>query len=62
MTATTFFAQAQKVSGVAKDENGSPLTGTTVSLHKASDSAIVKLAVSKENGGYTFSDIKEGSY
>ena len=62
LTATTLFAQAQKVSGVAKDENGSPLTGTTISLHKASDSAVVKLAVSKENGGYTFSDIKEGNY
>ena len=62
LTATTFFAQAQKISGVAKDENGSPLNGTTISLHRASDSAVVKLAVSKENGAYTFSGIKEGNY
>ena len=62
LTATTFFTQAQKISGIAKDENGSPLSGTTISLHKAADSAVVKLAVSKENGAYTFSGIKEGNY
>src|SRR5688572_12399537 len=62
LTATTFFAQAQKISGIAKDENGSPLIGATISLHKASDSAVLKLAVSKENGAYTFSGINEGKY
>lgn len=62
LTAATSFAQAQKISGIAKDENGSPLNGTTISLHRASDSAIVKLAISKENGAYTFSGIKEGNY
>jgi len=62
LTAITFSAQAQKVSGIAKDENGSPLNGTTISLHRTVDSAVVKLAVSKENGAYTFSGIKEGNY
>jgi len=62
LTATTFFVQAQKINGIAKDENGSPLIGTTISLHKASDSAVLKLAVSKENGAYTFSGINEGKY
>src|SRR6187399_2920254 len=62
LTTATFFARAQKISGVAKDDNGSPLSGTTISLHKATDSAVVKLAVSKENGSYTFSGIKEGNY
>jgi hypothetical protein len=62
LTAITFFAQAQKISGVIKDENGSSLNGTTISLHRAADSAVVKLAVSKENGSYTFSGIKEGNY
>jgi hypothetical protein len=61
LTATTFFAQAQKISGIAKDENGSPLSGTTISLHRAADSAVVKLAVSKENGAYTFSELKKGT-
>ena len=62
LTATTVFARAQQVNGIAKDENGSPLSGTTISLHKASDSAIIKLTVSKENGVYTFSGISEGNY
>jgi hypothetical protein len=62
LTATAVFTQAQNVSGIAKDENGSPLVGATVSLHKAADSAVVKLAVSKENGAYTFSGIGEGNY
>lgn len=62
LMATTFFARAQQVSGIVKDENGSPLSGTTISLHQASDSAIIKLAVSKENGVYTFSGIREGNY
>jgi hypothetical protein len=62
LTATTFFAQAQKISGIAKDDNGAPLNGTTISLHRATDSAVVKLAVSKENGSYIFSGIKEGNY
>src|SRR5436190_2147564 len=62
LTTITLFAEAQKISGVAKDENGTPISGTTISLHKATDSAVVKLAVSKENGSYTFSDVKEGNY
>src|SRR6186713_3366666 len=62
LTATTLFAKAQKISGVAKDDIGTSLSGTTISLHNATDSAVVKLAVSKENGSYTFSGIKEGNY
>ena len=62
LTATTFFVQAQKISGIAKDESGSPLNGTTISLHRAADSAVIKLAVSKENGTYAFSGISEGNY
>ncbi|HEX3167354.1 MAG TPA: TonB-dependent receptor, partial [Chitinophagaceae bacterium] len=62
LTTATFFSQAQKISGIAKDDNGAPLNGTTISLHRATDSAVVKLAVSKENGSYTFSGIKEGNY
>jgi hypothetical protein len=62
LTATTILTNAQQISGVAKDEAGSPLSGTTISLHRASDSAVIKLAVSKENGVFNFSGIKEGSY
>jgi hypothetical protein len=62
LTAITFFSQAQQIRGIAKDEAGSPLSGTTISLYKGTDSSVVKLAVSKENGAYSFSGIKEGNY
>lgn len=54
-------AGAQQVSGLAKDAQGTPLTGATVTLFKAKDTSVVKLAVSKE-GAYHFTDIKEGDY
>src|SRR5947209_1734101 len=53
---------AQKISGTAIDVQGSPLKGATLSLLRSADSAIVKLAVSKDDGQYTFTDIKSGSY
>ncbi len=56
--ATTANAQ---VSGTIKDEKGTTITGATVSLLAAKDSAIIKLAVSKE-GAYSFAGIKEGRY
>jgi iron complex outermembrane receptor protein len=62
LTATSFLARAQQINGIAKEDNGSPLRGTTISLHKASDSTVIKLAVSKENGAYTFTGINEGNY
>ena len=54
-------AGAQQVSGLVKDAQGTPLTGTTITLFKAKDTSVVKLAVSKE-GAYHFTDIKEGDY
>ncbi len=62
LIATTTVIHAQQISGNAKDETGAPLSGTTISLHRATDSAVVKLAVSNENGAYSFSEIKEGNY
>ncbi len=56
-----FSGNAQQVSGLVKDAQGGPLTGTTVTLFKAKDTSVVKLAVSKE-GAYHFTDIKEGDY
>src|SRR5215207_8079640 len=54
-------SHAQQVSGVAKDAQGSPLTGATITLFKAKDTAVVKLALSKD-GAYSFAEIKEGDY
>jgi hypothetical protein len=56
-TATGASAQ---VSGTAKDAQGQPLKGVTISLLK--DTVVVKLAVSKENGSYLFNDVKQGNY
>lgn len=56
------FSAFSQVLGIAKDVQGAPLPGATVSLLKAKDSAVVKLAVSKENGTYLFADVKDGEY
>lgn len=55
-------ATAQTVSGTAKDGDGTPLSGATVALVKAKDSAVVKLAVAGGNGAYSFSNITPGDY
>src|SRR5678809_882402 len=62
LTVTTIISQAQQINGLAKDENGAPLNGATISLTRAKDSSIVKLAVTKPDGAYNFSGIKEGNY
>jgi len=62
LIATTFFSQAQQINGFVKDESGTPLNGTTVSLINASDSSLVKLAVSKDQGAYHFLNVKAGNY
>jgi len=57
---TSFGVSAQTVSGVAKEAGGQPLSGATITLYK--DSAIVKLAVTKENGAYHFEAVQPGTY
>ena len=51
-----------QVSGNTKDAQGAPINGATISLLAAKDSSIKKLAVTKENGVYTFSNIATGKY
>jgi len=53
---------AQSITGVIKDEAGKPVNGSTVSLLHAKDSSVAKLAVTKEDGRFRFSDTKNGSY
>jgi len=60
LTLLTFVAGAQTISGVTKDAAGQPVAGATISLYK--DSAVVKLAVTKENGAYQFAEVKPGNY
>ncbi|MEI9958000.1 MAG: TonB-dependent receptor [Ferruginibacter sp.] len=51
-----------QVSGTIKDEKGVAVTGATISLLRAKDSAMVKLAVSKQNGAYSFTNAAAGKY
>ncbi|GAA4317359.1 outer membrane beta-barrel family protein [Flaviaesturariibacter amylovorans] len=55
-----FTATAQSVTGLVKDAAGKPLAGVTVSLLR--EAAVVKLAVSNNNGTYAFAAIPEGTY
>ncbi len=59
---TILALHAQKVTGVVKDAEGTPVAGATVSLLKAADSAVVKLAVTTTTGVYDFADVKHGNY
>lgn len=57
------FAQSTgKISGTVQDDAGKALASATVSLLKAKDSGLVKLAVSNKEGHYEFINIKEGKY
>ncbi len=51
----TVVSQAQKLSGVVKDHQGKALEKSTVSLLRAKDSSVVKLAVTGDQGKYTIS-------
>ena len=62
LTSATIFSQAQQINGLVKDESGQPLNSATVSLIKAKDSSIIKLAVTNTDGYYIFSGISEGNY
>lgn len=46
--------QAQKISGMAKDESGKGVDKATVSLLQAKDSSVVKLAVTGADGKFSF--------
>ena len=63
-TALQIFAMvalnAQQISGTVKDGQGNGISNATVSLMKAKDSSIVKLALSKE-GAFSFSQVSPDS-
>src|SRR5215831_2881921 len=60
LTAFGFFSQGQQINGFAKDDKGVPLNGATVSLVR--DSSTIKLSVTKSDGSYDFSGLRQGSY
>ena len=56
------FISAQDISGTIKDQQGKGIDKTTVSLLHAKDSSLAKLAVTKDNGQFSFIQVKPGSY
>lgn len=65
LTGLTLFSavsMAQKVTGSVKDDQGKGLDKTTVSLLRAKDSSVVKLAVTSDNGKFSITADKTGSY
>src|SRR4029078_9287194 len=63
LTGTLSFAQGtSKVSGIVRDEQNKVLSAATVSLLKASDSSLVKIAVTDKTGLYEFISVKDGNY
>ncbi len=62
---SAFVASAQtasKIWGTIKDEQGKALPSASVSLLKAQDTALVKIAVTDKEGKYEFENIRQGKY
>lgn len=57
MLLLTAFTQAQTITGLVTDDAKKPIKGASVTLHKAKDSSIVKIAVTNNDGIYTFNTI-----
>lgn len=56
------FANAQRISGVVKDEQGKPIIGASVSLFKENTTVVVKIAASDNEGKFAFANIAAGKY
>src|SRR5687768_10256179 len=64
LLSTLVFAQDKngKISGIITDESQKPLQSASVSLLRAKDSALVKIAVTDKEGRYEFDKLVEGKY
>lgn len=62
LAAMAFTSNAQQISGTAKDAEGKPVIGATISLLRDTGSAVIKLAVTKELGEYSFLNVPQGKY
>ena len=58
----SFSTQAQKISGILKDDSGKPISAATIILKKQKDSSIVKYGTSAKDGGYFFNGVSNGDY
>lgn len=57
-----FLANAQKISGIVKDEDGKLLSTANITLNRLKDSVAVKYAVTSKAGIYTIDNIAAGKY
>ena len=55
-------ARPDKIEGTMASDNGDPLEGVTLGLFAEGSDEAVQTAVSDENGNFSFTDLKEGSY
>ncbi len=62
ITALSFAQSVGKISGIVQESESKALMGVSVSLLKAEDSTLTKVAVSDKEGHYEFENIKEGKY
>src|SRR4051812_23238316 len=63
LTGVTLFGQVtSRVYGMVRDEQNKALSSATVSLLKAGDSSLVKIAVTDKSGLYEFIPVKDGNY
>src|SRR5687767_14282090 len=64
LLSTLVFSQDKngKISGIITDEVQKPLQSASVSLLRAKDSALVKIAVTDKEGRYEFDKLVEGNY
>ncbi len=61
-TAIAFAQNGLKITGNINEADGKPLDGATIYLLKASDSTVVKTALSNADGSYVLAGLKTGSY
>src|SRR5688572_9435107 len=61
---TVSFAQSKigKISGSITDESQKPLQSASVSLLRAKDSSLVKIAITNKEGKYEFENIVGGKF
>ena len=58
----TAFTQAQNINGVLKDDAGKPINGASITLNKAKDSSVAKIAVTDKDGKYSITSTFNGKY
>lgn len=58
----SLFLNAQKISGVVKDEQGKTVSSANLALHSVKDSSVVKITATDKSGQYEFAGINPGTY